>query len=129
MTGAGEALLAAAVEALGGVSGIGRVHDAPPVTAAAPHAVVAIDAETDWGHKSGAGRELRLAATLTGEGERPVRLRVAAGAAEAALRGIGGDLQGWRLVTMQHLRTREVRRPKGGWAIVIEFRARLLAAG
>jgi hypothetical protein len=70
-----------------------------------------------------------LAATLTAEGERPARLRIAAGAAEAALRALGGGgLGGWHLVTMQHVRTREVRRPKGGWAAVIEFRARLLAA-
>jgi hypothetical protein len=58
-----------------------------------------------------------------------VRLRASAGAAEAALRGLGGTLDGWQLVTMQHVRTREIRRPKGGWAAVIEFRARLLAAG
>ena len=129
MIGAGEALRAAAVAALERVNGIGRVYDAPPLTAAAPHALVEIDAEADWGHKSGAGRELRLAATLSGDGERPVRLRAAAGAAEAALRGLGGALDGWHLVTMQHVRTREVRRPKGGWAAVIEFRARLLSAG
>ena len=128
MSGAGEALRAAAVAALQAVAGIGRVYDAPPPTAAAPHALVEIDAEADWGHKSGAGRELRLAATLTGEGERPLRLRAAAGEAEAALRALGGEMGGWRLVTMQHVRTREVRRPKGGWAAVIEFRARLLAA-
>lgn len=129
MTGASEALRAAAVAALEQVGGIGRVHDAPPVTAAAPHALVEIDAESDWGHKSGTGREVRLAATLRGDGERPIRLRSAAGAAEAALRDLSRDLGAWRLVTMQHVRTREVRRPKGGWAIVIEFRARLLAAG
>jgi hypothetical protein len=129
MSGAGETLRAAAVRALGEVEGIGRVYDAQPLTAAAPHALVEIDAETDWGHKSGGGRELRLAATLTGDGERPLRLRNAAGAAEAALRGLGGVIGGWQLVTMQHVRTREVHRPKGaGWATVIEFRARLLAA-
>ena len=129
MSGAGEALRAAAVAALERVSGIGRVYDAPPLTAAAPHALVEIDGDADWGHKTGAGRELRLAATLTADGERPVRLRVAAGAAEAALRDLGGALDGWQLVTMRHVRTREVRRATGGWAAVIEFRARLLAAG
>ena len=127
MNGAAEALRSAAVRALEQVSGIGRVYDAPPLTVAAPHAVVEIDLETDWSHKSGAGRELRLAATLTGEGERPVRLRAATDAAENALRSLGGELGGWQLVTMRHVRTREVRRPKGGWAAVIEFRARLLA--
>ncbi|HEX8655591.1 MAG TPA: DUF3168 domain-containing protein [Allosphingosinicella sp.] len=127
MSGAGEALRAAGVAALQAIEGIGRVYDAPPLTAAAPHALVEIDSEADWGHKSGAGRELRLAATLTGEGERPLAMRASATAAEAALAALGPDLGGWRLVTMRHLRTREMRRPKGGWIAVIEFRARLLA--
>jgi hypothetical protein len=127
MSGAGEALRAAGVAALQAIEGIGRVYDAPPLTAAAPHALVEIDSEADWGHKSGAGRELRLAATLTGEGERPLAMRASATAAEAALAALGPDLGGWRLVTMRHLRTRQMRRPKGGWIAVIEFRARLLA--
>ena len=129
MSGAGEALRVAAVAALERVAGIGRVYDAPPLAVAAPHAVVQIDAETDWGHKNGAGREVRLAAVLSGEGERPLRLRAAAASAEAALAGVGGEIGGWRLVTMQLVRTRELRRATGGWAAVIEFRARMLAVG
>jgi hypothetical protein len=128
MSGASEMLRAAAVAALERVDGIGRVHDAPPLTAAAPHALVEIDAEADWSHKSGTGREIRLAVTLTRDGERPVRLRTAAGAAEAALLQLGSDLGRWRLVTLRHVRTRELRRPPGAWSIVIEFRARLLEA-
>lgn len=127
MTSAGEALRAAAVAALEAVDGIGRVYDAHPLTAAAPHALVEIDSQTDWGHKSGAGRELRVAATLRAEGERPLGLRIAVSEAEGALAAIGPDLGGWRLATMRHVRTRELRRPKGGWTAVIEFRARLLA--
>jgi hypothetical protein len=129
MSAAAEALLGAAVRALQGIDGIGRVYDAPPLTQAAPHAVIEIDAESDWGHKSGAGRELRLAAVLAGEGERPVRLRAASAAAEEVLANLSGEIRGWRLVTMRHVRTRELRRAKGGWVRVIEFRARLLAGG
>jgi hypothetical protein len=128
MSAAADALRAASVAALEGISGIGRVYDAPPVTASAPHALVEIDADMDWGHKSGAGRELRLAATLTGDGERPIRLRASAAAAEAALAALSGEYQGWRVVTMRRLRSRELRRSKSGWAAVIEFRARMLAA-
>jgi hypothetical protein len=129
VSGAAEALRKAAVEALEAIDGIGRVYDAPPITAAAPHALIEIDTESDWGHKSGAGRELRMAATLTDQGERPLRMRKSGSAAEAALAALAGDLGAWRLVTMRHVRTRELRRPKGGWVSVIEFRARLLASG
>jgi hypothetical protein len=129
MTGAGDALLEAAAVALRAVDGIGRVYDAPPLQAALPHAVVAIDAESDWSHKSGSGRALRLSASIRDKGERPERLRGLAGEAQAALAALGGDLPGWQLVTMRFLRTRTVRSAGGEWAASIEFQARLLAAG
>jgi hypothetical protein len=37
----------------------------------APYAIVETGPEIDWSHKSGAGRELRLAVTLRDKGERP----------------------------------------------------------
>jgi hypothetical protein len=129
MTGAGEAIQAAAVAALAALDGIGRVYDAPPIQAAMPHALVAIDGEADWSHKSGAGREVRLAATLYDKGERPVRLRRLAAEAETALAGIGPALGPWRIVTLQFVRTRIVSAPKGSWAAVIEYRARMLETG
>jgi len=128
MSGAGEALRSAAVAALAAVPGIGRVYDSPPLQAAHPHALVSIDVESDWSHKSGAGREVRLAAAISDKGERPERLRTLACEAEAALAGLGGPLPGWRLVTIQFLRTRTVRSAAGEWTAVIEFRARLLEA-
>ena len=128
MSGAGEALLAAAAAALEGIDGIGRVYDAPPLQAALPHAVVAIDVESDWSHKSGAGRELRLAASLFDKGERPLRLRRLAAEAEDALAAIDAAAGEWRLVSMIYLRTRIVRGRDGGWTAVIEHKARLLRA-
>jgi hypothetical protein len=129
MIGAGEAIQAAAAAALAAVEGIGRVYDAPPLQAAVPHAVAAIDGEADWGHKNGAGREVRLAAMIHDKGERPLRLRRLAAEAEAALGGIAPELDSWRLVTMQFVRTRIVSGPRGDWAAIIEYRARMLQAG
>ncbi|MDP8995357.1 MAG: DUF3168 domain-containing protein [Pseudomonadota bacterium] len=123
---AGETLLEAAAAALAAVEGIGRVYDSPPLQAALPHALVSIDLESDWSHKGSEGREVRLAASLYDKGERPLRLRRLAGAAEAALGAVAGEAEGWRVVTMRYLRTRIVR-DKDHWAAVIEFRARLLA--
>lgn len=123
---ASEALQQAAVTALRGIGSLG-VYELAPVQAAFPHALVETGPETDWGHKSGAGRELRLAVTLRDAGERPVRLRTLAGEAEAAVAAVGRDLPGWRVVTLHFLRTRMVREAKG-WAAVIEFRARMLAS-
>lgn len=122
---ASERLQAAAMAALRAIDGIG-VFDGPPVQASFPYALVEIGPELDWSHKSGAGREIRIAATIFDQSERPARARRLAGEAEAALAAIGGDIGGWRVVTMHFLRSALVRAPRGPWAGVVEFRARLL---
>lgn len=127
MTGAGEALTAAVIAAARAVGGFG-VHDGPPVQAAFPYAVVETGPETDWGHKSGEGREARIAIVIRDKGERPARLRRLMSAAETALTGIGGEIDpGWRVVTMVLARSRMVRDRDGVWAGLIEYRARMLA--
>jgi hypothetical protein len=126
---AGEALQASVVARLSNALAL-AVYDAPPARAAFPHAVVEPGAETDWGHKSGGGRELRLAVTLRDAGERPVRLRALMAAAEAAL-AEPPQAEGWQVVTFVWLRSRAVRdgRTPGPaeWTGLIEYRARLLA--
>lgn len=127
---AAAALDAAAGAALRTIDGLG-VFDGAPVQAAVPYALVEAGPETDWGHKSGQGRELRLAVTIrdAGEsgGERAVRLRRLMEGAESALAGIGPALDGWRIVTLRFIRGRVVKdAKKGTWAGVIEHRARLL---
>lgn len=127
--GAGETLQAAAAAALRALEGL-SVHEGPPVQAAFPYAVADAGFEADWSHKSGSGREVRLAVTIRDGGERPVRLRRLIGEAEAALGQIAGPFPGWRLVALQFLRSRLVpdgRGAVGSWAGVIELRARMLA--
>lgn len=124
---AGAVLQAAAVAALGAIDGM-AAYDGAPVQAALPFALVEVGPESDWGHKSGAGRELRLAVTIRDKSERPERLRRLMDEAEAAVAGLPAALGGWRVVTLALLRTR-VMAPRAGeaWAGVIEFRARMLA--
>lgn len=132
MSGASVTLQAAAIAAITGAEGIGGVYDGLPIQAAFPHAVVECGPETDWSHKSGIGREVRLAATIRDEGERPARLRRLMAGAEAAIYGIG-TLEGWRIVSLHYLRSHAIRERRvsgspgvGRWAGVIEFRARML---
>ena len=127
---AAEALAGAAGAALAGVAGL-AVHGGPPLQAAFPHAIVETGPESDWSHKSGAGRELRLAVTIRDRGERPDRLRHLTAQAEAAVAAVEA-VEGWQLVTLRFVRSRIVAPARGGaeaeWAGVIEYRARLLAA-
>lgn len=126
MSGASEALAGAAAEALGGVAGLNGAYDGPPLQAAFPYAIVEAGPERDWSHKSGEGRELRLAVTIRDKGERPARIRRLANVAEAALGGIPVALDGWRLVTLVVLRSHLLRSNDAAWSAVIEFRARML---
>ena len=123
---AGASLTKAALTALAGVESLSGRYDGPPLTAAFPHAVVETGAEGDWGHKSGVGREIRLAVTIRDKGERPDRLRRLMAAAETAVTGMSGAGGGWRIASLVFLRSRTMREGGLGWAGVSEFRARML---
>jgi hypothetical protein len=125
MSGAADALSAACVAALREIEGLG-VYDGPPVQAAMPYAFIEAGPESDWGHKGGAGREVRIAVLVHDKGEKPVRLRGAMAAAESALAALGGSLDGWQLVTLHLLRSRMARNAKGVWTGMVEYRARML---
>ncbi len=128
MSGAGAALRAAAIETVEALD-LGGVYPGPPLQAAFPHAVVECGPEADWGHKSGRGREVRLAVILRDSGERPERAQAFAEVVESAI-AAGLVVEGWRLVTLVMLRSRTVaegRGGKAGWAVAIDYRARMLA--
>jgi hypothetical protein len=124
--GAGAVLAAAARAALEELGGLNHAYDGPPLQAAFPYAIVDAGAESDWSHKTGEGRELRLAVTIRDQSERPARLRALMEAAEAAIGGLDGDLGGWRLVTMKFLRSRMLREKGAAWTGAIDYRARML---
>ncbi len=125
---------AAALSALRTIDGLGA-YEGPPVQAAFPHAIADAGAESDWSHKSGPGREVRLAVTIRDKGERPARLRRLAVDAETALSAVSGSVGGWRIVSLAFLRSRTVAEARAagggshpqGWATVIEYRARMLS--
>ena len=123
--GAGEALSAAAIAALRGLAELNGAYDVAPTQAVHPFATVDVGLESDWSHKSGEGREVRLAVTIRDQGERPARLRRLIRSAESTMGGAGA-VQGWRIVTLHFLRSRVVRE-SAGWAGIVEFRARMLA--
>ncbi len=126
MSGAGQALIEAALAALRAVEGLNAVYDGPPLTAAVPYATAEAGPESDWSHKSGDGRELRLAIHVHDKGENPARLRAIVARIEEAAAGIGPDLAGWRLVNLVFLRAAMLRRTGAAWTAAIDYRARLL---
>jgi hypothetical protein len=125
MSTAGHELQAKVIEVLGGVAGLGT-YSMAPVQAAYPFATVDAGLETDWSHKSGAGREVRLAVTIRDKAERPERVQQLEAQAEAAISGLSGATPNWAVVSMSFMRSRLVREKEKGWAAVIEYRARML---
>ena len=121
---AGGALQTAIAAALGGVEGLTGVFDGPPARAAYPYVALDATTETDWGHKSGDGREVLVAITLWDD--QPVRLHGLADDIEARLQTVG-TIVGWQLVAMRLVRRRVVRDVAGPWAAALDFRARMLA--
>nr|WP_294849840.1 DUF3168 domain-containing protein [uncultured Sphingomonas sp.] len=121
---AGTVVQAALASALSQEAALSGVYDGPPARAAFPYVTVDAGAESDWGHKSGAGREVLVALTVWDE--QPARLAELADRVEALAGGVG-DVAGWQLVSMRLVRRRTVRDVAGPWATAIDFRARLLA--
>jgi hypothetical protein len=140
--GAAAAMAAAVTAALKRVPGLSGAFDGAPIQAADAHAEVQIGPETDWGHKTGAGAELRFAVVIRTGGERPDRARALSSAARAAVEAIGptltaaaaGSGAGWRLVSLAMMRARvapargEAARgaARPGWTGSVDYRARLL---
>jgi hypothetical protein len=122
---AGGTLQSAIAAALSGIEGLTGVFDGPPARAAYPYAAIDATTETDWSHKSGAGREVMVAITVWDD--QPVRLHGLADAVEVAMDSLGA-IAGWQLVTMRLVRRRVVRDVAGPWAAAVDFNARMLAA-
>jgi hypothetical protein len=117
--------------ALRRVPGLSQVSDGEPIQSADAYAVVEIGPETDWGHKSGEGAEVRIAVRIGCGGEQPGRVRGLIERARQSVAGIGPALgqsggAGWRLVSLAMVRSRAIRTAGPGWAGSVEYRARLL---
>lgn len=127
MIGAGEALVAAALARLNAISALTGTYASSPLQAALPFATVDAGQETDWSHKTGAGREVRLSILLQDKGERQDRLRALMGEAEARVNGLAPEAGGWRIVSLVFLRSRIVGGAREGWTGMIDYRARMFA--
>lgn len=130
------AMRAAVVAALGGDAALmalaNGIYDGAPVQASEPYVVVADCAGVDWGAKGVDGRELRLSIALYDKGDTSAMIAAMLGRVEAAMRGIDGVADGWRIVTMRFVRSRVARsvasqRRNGGWQGVVDYRARVVS--
>ncbi|MCF8708573.1 DUF3168 domain-containing protein [Rhizorhapis sp. SPR117] len=130
MSAAVMAVQAAAVAAMNGhaplASAVSGVFDGPPPDACFPYVAMAESPCVDWSHKSGRGREIRLAITVWDDGARASRLHGVMRDVEAAIEEMPVGLDGWRMVNLRFLRSRVVRDADGPWAGLVEYRVRVM---
>ena len=122
---AGASLQASLAARIATVSELTGVFDGPPARAAYPYAAIDASTETDWSHKSGAGREVLVAVTLWDD--QPARLQDLADRVEEQALATA-SAEGWQLVSLALIRRRTIRDVAGPWATAVDLRARLLAA-
>lgn len=131
MSGAVAVLQQAAVAALRAdpvlAEELSGVFDGPPPRARFPYLAIGDALEGDWSTKTEIGREIRLPLTLWDEEANPTRLNRLMAAAGDALAPLSGVHQGWRIVSVQFLRSAVTRTAAGPWAGLIEHRIRLMA--
>jgi hypothetical protein len=130
MIGASEAMQAALVTALTGhaplAESVSGVFDGPPAQADYPYVAIGGGATSDWSHKTGRGREHRLAVTIWDDGDSPARLHRLMAEIEEAVEHIPPDLEDHRIISLNFLRSRVIRDADGPWAGIVEYRARTL---
>lgn len=124
--GAAGALAAAILAALRDVPGLSQVADGRPIQAGDAAATLEIGPQSDWGHKSGEGAEVRFAVTIACGGEQPGRVRALITAVRAAIEAIGPALTGWTLVTLVMTRSHAARENGPRWRANVDYRARML---
>lgn len=105
----------------------GIVEEAPSRTSL-PWLAVAASASVDWGCKTHAGREVRVALELHARGDAPDTAGALAAAIEARVLALPRGQPGFDICTARFLRARAEQRSAGHRAILLEFVFRLLAA-
>ena len=125
---AGAAIQAAVVAALRARVEFAEVavFDAVPVRVAVPYALVADPELADWSTKDWTGRSGKVAVTLHGTGERPMRVRALMGAVAETVEALAGELgAGWRSTGFRLARERLARTAAERWTATSEFAVRI----
>lgn len=132
---AGSVVRAAVLAALRGDAVIAAqanaVAEGEAARVTAPYVRLRDVAESDWGTKDAAGREVRVGVTVRDAGEGAGRAQEIADAAEAAVAGMPSDLGGWRVASLVLVRRVTLDEGRGDgagrWAVMVDWRVRVLA--
>ena len=107
---------------------INLVDEALIERASPPWLALVASAATDWGTKSHAGREVRVAFELRLHGDDPATGSALAERVDARVLSLPSAQEGFRVASAVFLRGRAERRANNARAILREYRFRILAS-
>ena len=107
---------------------INLVDEAEVERASPPWLALVASASTDWGTKTEAGREVRIALELRLHGDDPASGGDIAARVDPRTLALPAQQSGFRVVSAAFLRGRAERRANNARAILREYRFRLLAS-
>ncbi len=110
--------------------GLNAIVEEAPIRTALPWLALTASASTDWSNKSLRGREIRVALELNYRGYAQLAETDLIGAIEARMESLPADQSaaGFRIASLTFLKARAEQRGEALRSLVLEYRARVLAA-
>lgn len=106
---------------------LNAITEEAPLRVSPPWLGIVASASGEFGHKTGAGREVRIALELQYTGDDPAGADDLVKAIEARIAAFPPDQPGFRVASIAFLRARAEQRGEVRRAFLLEYRARLLA--
>jgi hypothetical protein len=110
--------------------GLNAIVEEAPIKTTLPWLALTASASTDWSNKSLRGREIRVALELNYRGYTQLAETDLIGAIEARMESLPADQSaaGFRIASLTFLKARAEQRGEALRSLVLEYRARVLAA-
>ena len=108
-------------------AGLNAIVEEAPLRTSPPWLGIVASASADFSHKTGMGREARVALELQTLGDDPGEAAALVGAIEARLAALPSQQDGFRIASLAFLRARAEQRGEARRAVLLEYRARLIA--
>ncbi|MFM9934746.1 MAG: DUF3168 domain-containing protein [Novosphingobium sp.] len=110
-------------------AGLNAIVEEAPLRAALPWLALTASASTDWSNKSGRGREIRVALELNYRGYEQLAEAGLIAAIEARMESLPANQSaaGFQIASLTFVKARAEQRGEALRALVLEYRARVLA--
>ena len=111
-------------------SGLNAIVEEAPSRTALPWLALTASASTDWGTKDLRGREIRVALELNYRGDDPLSEAALVAAIERRVEMMPADqtAAGFRIANLTFMRAKAEQRGEARRALMLDYRARVLAA-